>query len=142
METLNLNFTAEEEIEKKKNMNADKIILKQRTSTSYEVRFKEKNHLNETLILQINAVYPPKSENSLPNLWKKLGFTDKILDSYYILDVCAFDENSYEYHKYNPQIAKNEDGNREINFDYMLEVSEANMYKLIECVYNLFNNQK
>ena len=30
---------------KKKNMNADKIILKQRTSTSYEVRFKEKNHL-------------------------------------------------------------------------------------------------
>ena len=27
-------------------MNADKIILKQRTSTSYEVRFKEKNHLN------------------------------------------------------------------------------------------------
>lgn len=142
MKTLNLNFTAEEEIEKKKNMNADKIILKQRTSTSYEVRFKEKNNLNETLILQINEVYPPKSENSLPNLWKKLGFTDKILDSYYILDVCAFDENGYEYHKYNPQIAKNEDGNMEINFDYMLEVSEANMYKLIECVYNLFNNQK
>ena len=57
-------------------MNADKIILKQRTSTSYEVRFKEKNHLNEALILQIN------------------------------------------------------------------EVSEANMYKLIAKVYNLFINQK
>ena len=127
---------------KKKNMNADNFILKQRTSTSYEVRFKEKNNLNEYLILQINEVYPPKCKNSLPNLWKKHGFTDKILDSYYILDVCAFDENGYEYHKYNPQIAKS-DGNRSINFDYMLEVSEANMYKLIDSVYNLFiNNTK
>ena len=127
---------------KKMNMNADKIILKQRTSTSYEVRFKEKNHLNEALILQINEVYPPKCENSLPILWKKYGYTDKILDNYYILDVCAFDENGYEYHKYNPQITKNIDGNRSINFDYMLEVSEANMYKLIDNVYNLFINQK
>ncbi len=123
-------------------MNANKMTLKQRTPTSYEVIFTEKNSLNESLMLQINEVYPPKCENSLPILWKKLGFTDKILDSYLILDVYVIDENSYEYHKYNPQIAKNEDGNREINFDYMLEVSEANMYKLIECVYNLFNNQK
>ena len=128
---------------KKMNMNADKIILKQRTSTSYEVRFIEKNNLNEYLILQINEVYPPKCENSLPNLWKKYGFTDKILDSYYILDVYVIDENGYEYHKYNPQITKNIDGNRSINFDYMLEVSEANMYKLIDSVYNLFiNNTK
>lgn len=124
------------------NMNADKIILKQRTSTSYEVRFKEKNHLNEALILQINEVYPPKCKKSLPVLWKKYGYTDKILDNYYILDVCAFDENGYEYHKYNPQIAKKSVGNRSINFDYMLEVSEANMYKLIDNVYNLFINQK
>ena len=123
-------------------MNADNFILKQRTSTSYEVRFKEKNNLNENLILQINEVYPPKCKNSLPNLWKKYGFTDKILDSYYILDVCVINENSYEYHKYNPQITKNIDGNRSINFDYMLEVSEANMYKLIDSVYNLFINQK
>ena len=126
----------------KTDMNANKMTLKQRTDTSYEVRFIEKNNLNEYLILQINEVYPPKCENSLPNLWKKLGFTDKILDNYYILDVCVIDENGYEYHKYNPQIAKNEDGNREINFDYMLEVSEANMYKLIESVYNLFINNK
>ena len=123
-------------------MNADKFTLKQRTPTSYEVRFKEKNNLNEYLILQINEVYPPKCEKSLPNLWKKYGFTDKILDSYYILDVYVIDENSYEYHKYNPQITKNIDGNRSINFDYMLEVSEANMYKLIESVYNLFINNK
>ena len=123
-------------------MNADNFILKQRTDTSYEVRFIEKNNLNEYLILHINEVYPPKCENSLPVLWKKYGYTDKILDNYYILDVCAFDENGYEYHKYNPQIAKKSDGNRSINFDYMLEVSEANMYKLIDNVYNLFINQK
>ena len=123
-------------------MNANKMTLKQRTPTSYEVRFIEKNDFNESLILQINEVYPPKCENSLPNLWKKLGFTDKILDNYLILDVCVIDENGYEYHKYNPQIAKKSDGNRSINFDYMLEVSEANMYKLIDSVYNLFINQK
>ena len=127
---------------KKKNMNADKFTLKQRTSTSYEVRFIEKNGLNESLILQINEVYPLKTENSLPVLWKKYGYTDKILDNYLILDVCVIDENGYEYHKYNPQITKNIDGNRSINFDYMLEVSEANMYKLIDNVYNLFINQK
>ena len=127
---------------KKKNMNADKFTLKQRTSTSYEVRFIEKNGLNESLILQINEVYPLKTENSLPVLWKKYGYTDKILDNYLILDVCVIDENGYEYHKYNPQIAKKSDGNRSINFDYMLEVSEANMYKLIDNVYNLFINQK
>ena len=130
------------ETKKLKTMNADKFTLKQRTSTSYEVRFKEKNYLNEVLILQINEVYPPKCKNSLPNLWKKYDFTDKILDSYYILDVCVIDENGYEYHKYNPQIAKKSDGNRSINFDYMLEVSEANMYKLIDNVFNLFINQK
>lgn len=123
-------------------MNADKFTLKQRTSTSYEVRFKEKNNLNESLILQINEVYPPDCQNSLPNLWKKLGYSDKILDNYYILDVCVFDENGYEYHKYNPQITKKNDGNRSINFDYMLEVNEVNMYKLIESVYNLFINNK
>ena len=127
---------------KQVSVKTDKIILKQRTDTSYEVRFIEKNNLNEYLILQINEVYPPKCENSLPVLWKKYGYTDKILDNYYILDVCVIDENSYEYHKYNPQITKNIDGNRSINFDYMLEVSEANMYKLIDNVYNLFINQK
>jgi len=30
-------------------MNADNFILKQRTDTSYEVRFIEKNNLNESL---------------------------------------------------------------------------------------------
>lgn len=123
------------------NIETDKFTLKQHTNTSYEVIFTEENALNERLILYINEVYPPNNEKSLPNLWKKLGYTDKLLESYYMLDVCVIDENGYEYHKYNPQITKKVDGNRTINFDYMLEVNEKNMYKLINDVYNLFINQ-
>ncbi len=49
-------------------MNADNFILKQRTDTSYEVRFIEKNNLNEYLILQINEVYRPISIYIFSNL--------------------------------------------------------------------------
>lgn len=50
-------------------MNANKMTLKQRTPTSYEVIFTEKNSLNEALILQINEVNMYKLIESVYNLF-------------------------------------------------------------------------
>lgn len=93
------------------------------------------NDKGELIQIELCYCYPDNtSKNSLPNLWKKHGYIDNILDSYISIDVIATDKNGNSWGKYNPQIKK--DTNK-INFDYMLEVSRQNKLKLIEKVAQL-----
>ena len=97
--------------------------------------FKELNKKGEKIQIEFCFIYPDNtSKNSLPNLWRKHGFTNKLLNNYISISTYATDKKGNCWGKYNPQIKK--DTNK-IDFDYMLEINKLNKFKLIDEVYKL-----
>ena len=114
------------------------VIKNGKSNTFY--KFKEKNKLGENLTVEISETYPNNtSTNSLPNLWKQHGFTNKLYDNYLNVDCYVTDKNGTCWGKYNPTEKLADDKKRNvINFDYMLEVSEENKNFLLDKIYKLF----
>lgn len=96
----------------------------------------EKNGKDESLMIELSECTNPGGKNSLPYLWYKAGYTDKILDTYLSVDTSCTDSEGNCYHRYNPQTKRSNDGKRNvINFDWMFENTEENKQKLInECI--------
>lgn len=95
-----------------------------------------RNKKGETITIDISYIVPNNTtESSLPNLWKKHGFIDRVLDSYISIETFVKDEDGNCFGKYNPQIKKNQN---KINFDYMLEVNQQNKIKLLDKIYRSF----
>lgn len=67
-------------------------------------------------------------KNSLPYLWHKFGYTDKILDTYIVVNTYRTDKDGTCVNHYNPQVNEN----HKINFDYTLETNEENLKILID----------
>lgn len=69
--------------------------------------------------------------NSLPELWYKNGYMDKILKRYMCIQTYCTDKDGNCTGSYNPQII----GIHKLNFDYILESTEENLNNLIgKCV--------
>lgn len=69
--------------------------------------------------------------NSIPQLWYKYGYTNKVLNEYIFIKTYCTDKDGHCTGNYNPQTI----GINKINFDYMLESTEENLNKLIDkCV--------
>jgi len=101
----------------------------------------EPNAKKETLVIELSECTNPGGKNSLPYLWKKHGFTDRVLETYLSIHTYCTDSEGNCYHRYNPQIKKSVDGNRNIiNFDWMFENTEENKQKLINEVVRLFES--
>lgn len=96
----------------------------------------EKNGKDESLMIELSECTNPGGKNSLPYLWYKAGYTDKILDTYLFVDTSCTDSEGNCYHRYNSQTKRSDDGKRNvINFDWMFENTEENKQKLInECI--------
>lgn len=96
----------------------------------------EKNGKDESLMIELLECTNPGGKNSLPYLWYKAGYTDKILDTYLSVDTSCTDSEGNCYHRYNPQTKRSDNGKRNvINFDWMFESTEENKQKLInECI--------
>lgn len=99
------------------------------------------NMLGETLTFELIKCTPDNSfKTSLPNLWKKYGYTDKVLDTYYYIDTYVYDSKGNCTGKYNPQNKLSDDGKRYIiDFKYMLEATDENKMILINEVLNRFS---
>lgn len=67
-------------------------------------------------------------KNTIPELWFKNGYTNKVLNKYMCISTCCRNKDGILSAKFNPQIK----GIHEINFDYMLESNQENLKKLID----------
>ena len=99
------------------------------------------NLKGETLTIELSECKNPDGKNSLPYLWYKAGYTDKILDTYLCIHTYCKDSEGNSYGRYNPQTKRSDDGKRNvINFDWMFENTEENKQKLINESIRLFES--
>ena len=107
------------------------------------VEFDGRTPAGEKMYVEIMYCRPDGAtwnNSSLPVLWHKNGYTDHVLQSYICLNTDAEEENGMARGIYNPQHTLSEDGKRyEINFQWLLEISEENEIKLLQEVANMAN---
>lgn len=115
--------------------------IKQTAETVWFYTFTDTNAKGEKLIIELNKCEDWKeSKKSLPKLWKKGGYINRVLETYWSIQTYVKDSEGNSFGKYNPQHKLSEDGKRiVINFDWMFEATEENKEKLINEVYRLFS---
>lgn len=121
-------------------LNIKNVEIKQMAQHRTIYEFKEKNSKNEKLIVEITeCYYDVENTNSLSNLWKKHGYTNKLYDNALHVDCFCYDTNGYCWERYNPTTKLSKDKKRkEINFKWLLEVSDKNKEKLLNEIYKRF----
>lgn len=103
------------------------------TGTRYT--FADKCSIGGELIVDVSESIPNNANaSSLPNLWKRNGFMDRVLDSFWSLTVFAFDADGNCYGMFNPQ---HEIGTNKLDFAWMLEATPENLTKLLDKVCEL-----
>lgn len=121
-------------------INKNNYTVKQLVPTVLWFTFNEKNKKGEELTIELTLCTDSDSKNSLPKLWHKNGYIDRVLDTYWAVSTCVKDSEGRSWGKYNPQTKLSEDGGRMvINFDWMMEATEENKEKLIDEVYRIFS---
>lgn len=102
--------------------------------------FEEQNSAGERLQVELSECRPDnRCKNSLPNLWKKHGYTARVLESYFCVRTYATDPEGVCRGRYNPQEeTQNSSPQRSINFAWMLEATEENREKLLLEIYRRF----
>ena len=100
--------------------------------------FTDTNAKGEKICFELSKCENSGGSHALPVLWAKSGYIDRVLDTYWCLEVYATDTERQCWGRYNPCTKLSEDGKRAvINFDWMFESTEENREKLIEEVYRL-----
>ena len=98
-----------------------------------------KNAKQETMTIEIVHCENPGGKNSLPYLWYKNGWTDKVMETYISCHTYVHDSENGCYGGYN--VTEKYDGKRNvINFDWLLEDTEENRKKIIEACIELFES--
>lgn len=98
------------------------------------VTFEGLNAKGEKIQLEITKCKNPGGAHSLPYLWKKAGYIDRVLETYWSINTYATEDggNGTCWGRYNPQTKLSEDKKRQvINFVWMFEATEENRLKLI-----------
>lgn len=109
-----------------------KMKIRKMTDHRYFYEFEEKNNKGENIVIEVTECYSDGNKDSLPYLWKKNGYINKILFSYYSIDTFVTDEKGNCRMKYNPTVKLSDDKKRYvINFDWMLEVNENNLQRIL-----------
>lgn len=107
-------------------------------NTRWFVTFEELNSKGEEIIIEFSRCTNPGGKNSLPYLWKKNGFINRILENWWNIQVYVTDSDGRCRGAYNPTSKLSEDGKRMvINFAWMLEATEENAKKLFDEVERL-----
>lgn len=111
------------------------------------LEFCKKNSKEESLLMSITHCKDCELMNSLPKLWYKNGYTDKIFTTYLIVRNCVETKDKTCIDKYNPTVKTEErkDFNGKVyashnvlNFDWLLEDNEQNIQLLINEVAKRF----
>lgn len=121
-----------------------KFIKKDMAETRTIYDFEEKNKKGEKISVEIMEMYEDnKYKDSLPNIWKKHGYTDKLYNSFVSVHCYVTDKDGNCWERYNPTIKLSDDKKRYIiNFDWLLEVSDENIDILLKEIYKRFMGAK
>ena len=108
--------------------------------TRWFLRFADTNKKGETLIIELSKCEDDKDyKKSLPKLWKKGGYIDRVLETHWSIETYVEDSEGRSWGMYNPQHKLSDDKKRMvIDFDWMFEATEENKEKLINEVYRIF----
>ena len=94
------------------------------------------NNKGESLLIELTKIEcNTKDKNSLPVLWYKHGYMNRILESYWYVDTYVRDIEGNCYRKYDPTKI-----NGKINFNWKFEATEENKEKFLIEIYNMFIN--
>lgn len=117
-----------------------KFIKKEMANHRAFYELNETNKNGEKINVEIMEIFPDNtSKNSLPNLWLKHGYTNKLYNSYLCIDCYVTDKDGNCWERYNPTIKLSDDEKRHvINFDWLLEVNEENKEKILNEIYKKF----
>ena len=116
--------------------------IEQMAETRWFYTFTDTNGKGEKIIIELDKCEDWKeNKKSLPKLWKKYGYIDRVLETYWSIQTYIKDTEGNSYGMYNPQV-KRENGKPVINFDWMFEATEENKEKLIKEVYRLASSAK
>jgi hypothetical protein len=118
-----------------------KYTVEQITEARWVYSFTDVNEKGEKLVIELTRCEDNSSNNSLPKLWKKEGYIDRVLETYWCINTYVKDTEGNSFCMYNPQ-HKISEGRMVINFDWMFEATEENREKLINEVYKLFSSAK
>lgn len=114
-----------------------KYEIEKRDFGSTWVKVIGKNEKQETMVIEIVHCENPGGNNSLPYLWHKEGWTDKVMETYIGCNTYVYDSEGGCYGLYN--VTEKYNGKRNvINFDWMLEDTEENRKKIIEACIEMF----
>ena len=113
--------------------------IEQVAETRWFYEFIETNKKGEKIVIEFSLCEDdPEYKNSLPKLWYKNGYIDRVLSTYWAIQTYVTDTEGACWGRYNPHVKRSEDGKRSvINFDWMLEATEENKQKVIDEVYRL-----
>lgn len=96
----------------------------------YWFTFNDKNAKGEEIKVCLFASENPGGKNSLPEIWHKKGYTDKVLQTWWSVETYVTDVKGNCRADYNPCVIF---GKRPvINFDYMAEATPGNAYLIFE----------
>ena len=102
--------------------------------TRFLITFEAQSKKNEKIAVEFSKCTNSGTKYSLPYLWKKNGYTDKLLETYWSVNVFATEDggNGTCYGRYNPTTKIAENGKRMVlDFDWLLEATEENAAKLL-----------
>jgi len=109
-----------------------KAIIEKLSETRTRYTFSDPTTLGGELIVDVTKCEPDNtSRHSLPRLWQKGGYIERLLENYWNVETFAYDDKGGCWGKFNPQIIP---GKNKINFDWMLEATEENKRKLLDAV--------
>lgn len=98
---------------------------------NYWFTFKDKNAKDEYIKVCLSVSENPGGKNSLPEIWHKKGYTEKVMQTWWSVETYVTDSKGNCRADYNP--CTKWDGKRNIiNFDYMLDATPGNAYLIFE----------
>ena len=118
--------------------------IEQIAESRWFYKFTEANEKGEKLIIELTRCEDDSSyKKSLPKLWNKNGYINRVLETYWSIQTYVKDTEGNCWGMYNPQEQLSDDRKRMvINFNWMFEATEENKGKLINEVYRLFSSVK
>lgn len=110
-----------------------KFTVEKIAETRTLVTFRDVTSRSERISVEFVECANSGAKNSLPNLWKKHGYTDKTLGTYWAVSVFAENVDTCVYREcYNPTVKFSEDGKRMVlDFDWVLEATSENRETLL-----------
>ena len=113
------------------------------TGETFQIGYWEyptRNKKGERLVIEVNCCYNTKTKRSLPVLWFKNGWTDKLILNYWSVRHYVYDKDGNCYGKYD-FVKLSEDGkSRVIDFDWIFEATTENLEKLVKESLRRFTN--